>query len=165
MSGLSYLFYAALCTFPHNKVGLQVSSTDGALVVNGKRIAVYAVMKADEIPWRFVTLKHGFWASPCRFLLNFTKTLNREAGAEFICESTGVYTDKEKAALHLKGGAKKACLHTYVTYRWSLLWKHVVYCLPVWRTALFTFPNRQHSYAGHHLGTEQGRADVCYGCE
>lgn len=33
--------------------------------------------------------------------------LSRESGAAFICESTDVYTDKEKAALHLKGGAKK----------------------------------------------------------
>ena len=57
VSGLSWLSCAALCTFAYNKVGLQVSSTDGALVVNGKRIAVYAVMKADEIPWRSVTPK------------------------------------------------------------------------------------------------------------
>ena len=93
------------------------------------------------------------------------QTLGREAGAEFICESTGVYTDKEKAALHLKGGAKKACLDTYGIYSWPLLWKHMVYCLPVCCIALCTFQNRQHSFAGHHLGTEQGRADVCYGCK
>ena len=36
------------------------------------------------------------------------RALRREAGAEYICESTGVYTDKDKAALHLKAGAKKA---------------------------------------------------------
>lgn len=33
-----------------------------------------------------------------------------EAGAEYICESTGVYTKKETASLHLKGGAKKAII-------------------------------------------------------
>jgi glyceraldehyde-3-phosphate dehydrogenase/erythrose-4-phosphate dehydrogenase len=31
----------------------QVSSTDSALVVNGRKIAVYAVMNAAEIPWRY----------------------------------------------------------------------------------------------------------------
>ena len=29
----------------------QVSSTHGTLVVNGKKIVVYAVMNAAEIPW------------------------------------------------------------------------------------------------------------------
>ena len=53
-----------------------------ALVVNGKRIAVYACMNAKDIPWG-------------------------EAGAEYVCESTGIFTDKDKAAIHLEAGAKK----------------------------------------------------------
>lgn len=33
-----------------------------------------------------------------------------EAGADYICESTGVFLDKAKGELHLKGGAKKVVL-------------------------------------------------------
>ena len=55
------------------------------IVVNGKKIKVFACMKASEIDWKSV-------------------------GAEYIVESTGVYTTTEKASAHLVGGAKKVVI-------------------------------------------------------
>ena len=72
------------CRTVHRKLLLQgeVKGDESGFYVNGKKIAVYAKMNAAEIPWK-------------------------EAGAEYICESTGVYTTYEKAAVHLSGGGAK----------------------------------------------------------
>ena len=88
--------------------------------MNGKNIAVYAVMNAADIPWgcalgahkleqrRAGILCRDALLHACTMLLCSRRHIvGRESGAAYICESTGVYTDKDKAALHLKGGAKK----------------------------------------------------------
>jgi glyceraldehyde 3-phosphate dehydrogenase len=62
-----------------------VAVEDGKLVVNGKKINVYSCMNPEEIPWG-------------------------DDGAEYIIESTGVFTTMDKAAAHLKGGAKKVVI-------------------------------------------------------
>ncbi|MRS15767.1 type I glyceraldehyde-3-phosphate dehydrogenase [Enterobacteriaceae bacterium RIT691] len=60
----------------------SVEHTDDALIVDGKKIAVYAEKEAKNIPWKSV-------------------------GAELIVECTGFYTATDKAQAHLEAGAKK----------------------------------------------------------
>jgi len=82
---LEYMTYMLRYDTVHGQFKGSIEVEDGKLVVNGKKIAVYAAMKAEEIPW-----------SDC--------------GAEYIVESTGVFTEVEKASAHFKGGAKKVVI-------------------------------------------------------
>lgn len=62
-----------------------VSSEDDQISVNGKKITVFGHPDPGEIPWN-------------------------EVGADIIVESTGRFTDGEKAAAHLRGGARKVII-------------------------------------------------------
>ncbi|WP_368748425.1 type I glyceraldehyde-3-phosphate dehydrogenase [Klebsiella aerogenes] len=63
----------------------SVDFTEDALIVNGKKITVYAEKEAQHIPWK-------------------------AAGAEVIVECTGFYTSAEKSQAHLTAGAKKVLI-------------------------------------------------------
>ena len=63
----------------------SVDFTEDALIVDGKKITVYAEKEAQHIPWKAV-------------------------GAELIVECTGFYTSAEKAQAHLTSGAKKVLI-------------------------------------------------------
>lgn len=82
---LEYLKYMLTYDTVHGKFDGDVSTKDGKLVVNGKEIAFFAEKDPTVIPWG-------------------------AAGAEYIVESTGVFTTTEKASAHLKGGAKKVVI-------------------------------------------------------
>lgn len=69
----------------HGRFKGEVSKKDGKFVVNGHEIAFYAQKDPAQIPWK-------------------------ETGAEYVVESTGVFTDKAKASAHLQGGAKKVII-------------------------------------------------------
>ncbi len=80
-----YMVYMLKYDTVHGRFKGDARAEGGHLAVNGKKIAVYGAMKPEEIPW-----------AAC--------------GAEYILESTGVFTDMEKAAAHLKAGAKKVVI-------------------------------------------------------
>jgi glyceraldehyde 3-phosphate dehydrogenase len=69
----------------HGNFKGEVSSSDGHLIVNGKPIRFFQERDPAAIPWG-------------------------AAGADYIVESTGVFTTTEKAGAHLKGGAKKVIM-------------------------------------------------------
>ncbi|MCY9664925.1 type I glyceraldehyde-3-phosphate dehydrogenase [Paenibacillus alginolyticus] len=69
----------------HGKLDATVEAGEGELIVNGRSIKVFAERDPGNLPWASV-------------------------GAEIVIESTGIFTAKEKAALHLKGGAKKVII-------------------------------------------------------
>jgi glyceraldehyde 3-phosphate dehydrogenase len=63
----------------------SVEVRDGALVVDGQPIRVFAERDPAKIPWR-------------------------EVGAELVVESTGLFTDAHKARAHLEAGARRVII-------------------------------------------------------
>jgi len=86
---LTYMAYQLKYDSVHMRYkGTIATKLDGDkeyLVVDGKEIRIFHEKDPASIPWA-------------------------ASGAEYICESTGVFTEKQKAELHIKGGAKKVVL-------------------------------------------------------
>lgn len=82
---LAYMVYMFKYDSTHGRYKGHVEAKGGHLVVDGHKIAVYDKRNPDEIPWG-------------------------TNGAEYVVESTGVFTTIDKASLHLKGGAKKVVI-------------------------------------------------------
>ena len=80
-----YMAYMLKYDSVHGRFKGTVAARDGKLVVNGHAIDVYDAKRPEEIPWA-------------------------ASGAEYIVESSGVFTTIEKAAAHLKAGAHKVVI-------------------------------------------------------
>ena len=80
-----YLAYMRKYDTMHGKFDGTIEATEDALIVNGKKIMVYAKRNPAEIPWG-------------------------EIGAEYVVESTGLFLTQEKAQAHLDAGAKKVVM-------------------------------------------------------
>lgn len=74
----------------HGRLDATVEIGENALIVNGKSIKVFAERDPGALPWA-------------------------ENGVEIVVESTGIFTAKEKAEAHLKGGAKKVIISAPAT--------------------------------------------------
>jgi len=82
---LDYMVYMFKYDSTHGRYHGDVKTADGKLIVDGHAIQVYNKMKPAEIPWG-------------------------TAGADYVVESTGVFTTTEKANAHIEGGAKKVVI-------------------------------------------------------
>ena len=82
---LEYMVYMLKYDSIHGRFKGEIALSNGKLVVDRQTISVFACKNPAEIPWR-------------------------DCGAEYVCESTGVFKDIEPASAHFKGGAKKVVI-------------------------------------------------------
>jgi len=82
---LEYMVYMFNYDSTHGRFKGTVAAKDGKLVINGKEITVSMERNPADIKWG-------------------------AAGADYVIESSGVFTTNEKASLHMSGGAKKVII-------------------------------------------------------
>ena len=69
----------------HGRFNQQVEVGENSLTINGDKIQWFSERDPDKIPWGSL-------------------------GVDLVCECTGVFTSRDKAVLHLAGGAKKVLI-------------------------------------------------------
>jgi glyceraldehyde 3-phosphate dehydrogenase len=74
----------------HGTFNAKVEAGADELIVNGKAIKILAIRNPEELPWK-------------------------EYKVDVVLESTGLFTAREKAGLHLKAGAKKVVISAPAT--------------------------------------------------
>lgn len=82
---LDYLIYMLQYDTVHGRFNGTAENKDGKLIVNGKEVVFFAEMDPANIKWGAV-------------------------GADYVVESTGVFTTIDKAKAHIAGGAKKVII-------------------------------------------------------
>ncbi|SHI22179.1 glyceraldehyde 3-phosphate dehydrogenase [Sporobacter termitidis DSM 10068] len=82
---LNYMVYLLKYDSVHGRFQGTIDTEDGCLVVNGQKIQISAEKDPVNIPWA-------------------------KMGAEYVVESTGMFTSREKAEKHLQAGAKKVII-------------------------------------------------------
>ncbi|RMF14081.1 MAG: type I glyceraldehyde-3-phosphate dehydrogenase [Alphaproteobacteria bacterium] len=69
----------------HGSYPGEVKATDGAMIVDGREVRVFAEPDPTKLPWS-------------------------DLGIDVVAECTGRFTDGEKAAAHLEGGARRVLI-------------------------------------------------------
>ncbi len=82
---VDYLAYMLKYDSVHGRFDGTVEVKDGKLIVNGNEVRISAERNPEDLKWD-------------------------EIGAEYVIEATGLFTTKDKAAMHLKAGAKKVII-------------------------------------------------------
>ena len=82
---LEYMRYMLQYDTIHGKLNKEIEVLEDGLLIDGKKVLVYNCKEPSEIPWK-------------------------DAGAEYVVESSGVFTLTEQAKAHMVGGAKKVVI-------------------------------------------------------
>lgn len=80
-----YMAYMLRYDSTHGKFPGTIEVSGDSIIVNGKKIKVFSIAEPNKIPWK-------------------------EVGADYVIESTGLFTSSDKARGHIEAGAKKVVI-------------------------------------------------------